>query len=185
MKKLSKLDHLFKLDVFLYKALLIPKTWHERIKYRKAFKAAKKNSELLKNEKKSDVIYICGNGPSLKKVDLNDIDCDYIVVNDFYRFQKKNPNNPPKYYLLLDDAYLWPGFEDRYEGVFNPGFETTYVVTGTMKHALDKDHPDKKIYYYCPFGNLFSRKHKCDYTKTVGRSWNVVSEAIIFAMYLG
>ena len=185
MKKRSRLDSLFKLDLFIYKSLLVPKTLLESIKYRKARKVAKRNAELPKNEKKSDVVYICGNGPSLNKVDLNDIDCDYIVVNDFYRFQKKNPNNPPKYYLILDDAYLWPGFEDRYEKLFDPGFETTYVITAAMKHAVERDHPDKKVYYFCPFGNLFSRKHKCDYTKVVGRSWNVVSEAIIFAMYLG
>ena len=76
------LDSLFGIDVKLYNFLLIPKRIYARVKYASAFKAAKRNSELLKKEKKSDVLYICGNGPSLRKVDLNDIDCDYIVVND-------------------------------------------------------------------------------------------------------
>ena len=81
------IDSLFKFDVFLYNWLLLPKRIKARIKYRDAFKAAKKNTELLKSEKRSEILYICGNGPSLRKVDLKDIDCDYIVVNDFYRFE--------------------------------------------------------------------------------------------------
>ena len=181
------IDVLFKIDVLLYNFLLFPRRVKARFKYRNAFKAAKRNGELITREKKSDVLYICGNGPSLRKVDLNDIDCDYLVVNDFFRFEKKNPVNPPKYYMLLDDTYLYPGFEERYNGVFNPGFETTYILTGTMKKTIDRDHPELKdnVYYFCPFGKLYSHKKKLDYRKMCPRSWNVVSEAIMFGMYLG
>ena len=181
------IDSLFKIDILLYNLLLIPKRISARFKYRKAFKEAKRNGELRKKDRKSDVLYVCGNGPSLRKVDMKDIDCDYLVVNDFYRFEKKNPENPPKYYMLLDDAYLRPGFEDRYKGVFDPGFKTTYIITGTMKQTLDRDHPDLKedIYYFCPFGKLYSHKMKPDYRKMCSRSWNVVCEAILFGMYLG
>ena len=180
------IDSLFKIDVKLYNLLLTPKIWMMRWKYRDAIRASKKNSELLAKERRSDVIYICGNGPSLRKVDLKDIDCDYLVVNDFYRFEKKNPENPPKYYMILDDAYIMPSLADRYNGVFNPGFETTYILTGALKKNIDKDFPDKEnIYYFCPWGRLYSSKKKNDFVGMRSRPWNCVCEAILFSLYMG
>ena len=179
-----RLDSLFKMDLFVYKLLLAPKTLSMRFKHRKALREARRNAE-LRERPRTETVYICGNGPSLRKVDLNDIECDYIVLNDFYRFEKKNPTNPPKYYFLMDDAFLLKGFEDRWNGIFNPGFETTYVVNGVMKERVEKERSDLDVYYFCPWGHLFEENDRNDYTRITSRTWNVVSGAILFAIYLG
>jgi hypothetical protein len=179
------IDSIFKFDIFLYNSLLYPKILSSIIKNRKVLSIAN-NSEKLKNSAKNKIIYICGNGPSLNKVDFNNIYEDYLVVNDFYRFINKNKSNPPKYYMIMDDAYLQKDLEERLFGVFNPGFETTYLINGTMYNEVSKRITDQnKIYYFCPWGRLFNSNKYFDFSKIHSRTWNVVCEAILFAIYAG
>ncbi len=177
-------DFLFKVVLRLYNLLVKIKNLPRILKNRKALKESKKIAE-LKTRQKSDVIYICGNGPSLNKVDLKDISCDYVVVNDFCRFEKKNPDNPPKYYLLLDDYFLEEEGRDRFEAIMSVDFETTYVMNGLFQKRVSRDYPECKAYYFCPWRKLFSHKKKLDLSKNTDITWNVISQAIVFAMYLG
>lgn len=179
------INSLFKIDLKLYNILLTPKVFLTIAKNKRALKNAERN-KVHKNSNQGKIIYICGNGPSLNKVDFHEIKEDYLVLNDYYRFQKKDINHPPKYYMILDEAYLLDGLKERYYGVFNPGFETTYLINGIMMNQIRKDFPNKKnIYYFCPWGKLYSHKKEFDFAKLHGRTWNVVSEAILFAIYAG
>ena len=175
---------LFEFDIKLYNFLLIPKIILTVLKNYKAVKLAKKNKN-LKNSVNGGTVYICGNGPSLKKVDLNNINADYIVVNDFYKFEKKNPNNPPKFYMILDEDFLKEELQDRFQGVFNPGFETTYVLNGLLEKRVSKEFSNLSPIYFCPWGQLYSSRKLFKFDCVHGRTWNVICEAILFAMYLG
>ena len=179
------INSLFNIDLKLYNFLLTPKVCMTILKNRKALKCARENTA-FENVATGKTIYICGNGPSLNKVDFHKIKEDYLVLNDFYRCPDKNLKHPPKYYMILDEAYLLSDLRERYEGVFNPGFETTYLINGIMMNQIIKDFPNKKnIYYFCPWGKLYSSKKKFDFSNVHGRTWNVVSEAILFAIYAG
>lgn len=178
------IDTLFGIDLFLYKILLTPKVLKDNITYRSSKKAAKRLAE-LKNEPRTETVYICGNGPSLAKVDLRDIKDDYIVVNDFYCFEKQDPSHPPKYYMVIDEFFLTPALKDRFQSIFTCNTGAKYVLTGKMKSRVEKEFPDIDAYYCCPWGKLFKHTKPQDFTKTVSRTWNIVSEAILFAIYLG
>ena len=176
---------LFSIDLKLYNFLLMPKIALTVLKNSKALKSARKNS-IFKNSQSGKTIYICGNGPSLNKVDFHEIKDDYLVLNDFYRFKDKDLEHPPKYYMILDEDYLLKEMSDRYNGVFNPGFDTIYLINGVMKKQIEIDFPDRNnIYYFCPWGKLYSSKKKFDFSKLQSRPWNVVSEAILFSIYAG
>ena len=82
----------------------MPKIALTVLKNSKALKSARKNS-IFKNSQSGKTIYICGNGPSLNKVDFHEIKDDYLVLNDFYRFKDKDLEHPPKYYMILDEDY--------------------------------------------------------------------------------
>ncbi len=177
-------DFLFKVVLRLYNILIRIKNFPKALKNRKALKESKKISE-LQSRPKSDVIYICGNGPSLNKVDLKDISDDYIVVNDFCRFQKKNPDNPPKYYLLLDDYFLGSTGEERFKNIMSVDFDTTFVLNGVFYNRVSRDYPNVSAYYFCPWRKLFSHKKKLNLAKKSDITWNVIPQAILLAMYLG
>lgn len=179
------INSLFSIDLILYDLLLTPKVILTVLKNRKSLKIAKRN-KIFEKSQTGKTIYICGNGPSLNKVNFREIKDDYLVLNDFYRFEEKDLEHPPKYYMILDEDYLLKSLSERYYGVFNPGFDTTYLINGVMREQIEKDFPDKKnIYYFCPWGKLFSSKKEYDFSKLHGRPWNVVSEAILFSIYAG
>ena len=180
------IDSLFNIDVFLYNLLLLPKIIKKRLQYSNVLDIAKKNNE-LKARKRTDTIYICGNGPSLNKVDFNKIHDDYIVLNDYFRFENKNSTNPPKYYMLLDESYKEERFKERLDGIFNFELDTTFILNGVLYDRVKSDYPEqfKKSYFFCPWGRLYSHKNEPDFTKMVSRTWNVVSDAILFSIFLG
>lgn len=179
------IESLFKIDLFLYRVLLTPQIISNNIAFRASRRELKK-VEALKELPRTETVYICGNGPSLSKADMRDIRDDYIVVNDFYKFTKKDPAHPPKYYMVIDEDFLRPDMKERYDGIFNCGFDTTYILTGKMYDRVRADYPSLgSVYYCCPWGRLYRHTKKQDFTKVVSRTWNVVSEAILFAIYLG
>lgn len=180
------INSLFTLDMFVYNILLTPKVLYMRLKYRKALKAAKKTTK-YKDSMCGKTLYICGNGPSLKRVDFESIKDDYLVVNDFFRMKDKVVDNPPTYYMIMDDAYILPELEERFKGVFGSNIDTTFLVNGTMRDTVKKRYPqlDNKVFYFCPWGKLFNSKKIMDFSRLHSRTWNVVCEAILFGIYAG
>lgn len=177
---------LFSFDVFVYNLLLLPKRLAARLKGRRAIKELKKNNDLL-NQKHGKTLYICGNGPSLNLVDFSLIKDDYLVLNDFYRFKNIDNNHPPKYYMVMDDVFLKEDFRQRYEGIFSFPFKTNYIINGTMMDRVRNDYPhlQDRVFFICPWGDLFNHKKKFSIKKVHSRTWNVVCEAILFAIEAG
>jgi hypothetical protein len=107
-------------------------------------------------------------------------------MNDFFR-KKISSKNPPTYYMAMDGAYTEDRFEERFNGLCNLNYETTYILNCSFYKKLNERYPKhiENSYFFYSGGYLFSHKNKLDYTKPVGQTWNVASEAIVFAMYLG
>lgn len=164
--------------------LLIKEIAAKRI-FRKWVKLAKKNEE-LKKYKTADVCYICGNGPSLKKVNLDELQGDTIVMNDHWRVAP-NYKMKPTFYMINDDAYALPELHERLKGVVECFPEIPHLMAVNIGHAIDKDFANNKtnIYYYNPIGRTFKSTYDIDFTKCTYYSWNIVSAAIQLALFLG
>ena len=176
---------LFRLSLRIYNAGLWIKEKTAKLKYRKWNKLAKRNVE-LRDYKHSDVCYVCGNGPSLKKVNLDELDGDTIVMNDHWRIAK-NFKTKPTYYLINDNAYGLPSFRERAEGMLNCFPEIPHVLSTYMGPAIDSMYAsfNTNIYYYNNIGRTYKSTYPIDFTKCTYYTWNVVSAAIQLAIYLG
>jgi hypothetical protein len=64
--------------------------------------------------------------------------------------------------------------------------ETAHILADAFYSVLRAKYGDQKnLFYTCPWGGLFNRKRKIDFTKVVCTCRNVVSFAIMLAIYLG
>lgn len=179
----DKMVSLLRLTIIFYDTGLRVKEVLNSIKYRKWRKLARKNYE-LKNYKKTDKCYILGNGPSLKKVDLDQLDGDSIAMNNHWRIDP-NFKMTPTFYLLGDDAFKYPQYKESYEGMMNYRPEIPHVMTVKMGPKLDTYKGNTKVYFFSPLSSTFKCGRSNDFTKNIPNANNVVSWAILLAIYLG
>ena len=176
---------LFGFTMKCYDMSLMVKEVYARIKYREWNKLLK-NNESLKQFKKSEVCYICGNGPSLNKAPLDELEGDTIVINDFWRVAG-NYTFKPTFYLINDNAYAIPSFTERCQGVMNCFPDVPHVLTVFMGPVVKKQYLDYpgKVFFFNNIGRTFKSKYSIDFTKCTYYTWNVVSAAIQFAIWVG
>lgn len=176
---------LFNFSLKCYDAGLLLKEAKGKVKNRKWNKLAKRNAE-LKKYKTSDKCYICGNGPSLKKVNLDDLDGDTIVVNDHWRVAPSF-KTLPTYYIVNDEAYGMNSFRERLRGVLDCAPEIPHLFASNIGRAIEEKFPKTmtNIYYFNPIGRTFKHTYEIDFTKVTYNVWNVVTSAIELAVYLG
>jgi hypothetical protein len=178
------INDLFKLSKFIYNTGLIFKEKITLVKNIQVYKMINRNKKLV-NYKTSDTCYICGNGPSLKKVNIDNLCGDLIVVNDYFRFGSEFIKRPT-YYLILDDIYGQVGYEDRLKSLLESFTDVPLILPASLYRVTKEGiASEREIYYYCPWGKLFKAGQEIDFTKVVSRTWNVVSQAIVLAMSLG
>lgn len=176
---------LFNFSLSCYDYGLLLKEIVSKKKYGKWVKLARKNEE-LKKYKTSNVCYICGNGPSLKKVNLDELQGDIIVMNDHWRIAH-NFKKRPTFYMINDSAYALPELHERLKGVMECFPEIPHLMAVNIGYAVDKLFCQKKtnVYYYNPIGRTFKSKYNIDFTKCTYYTWNIVSAAIQLSLYLG
>ena len=176
---------LFNLSLACYDYGLLIKEIAAKRKFSKWVKLAKKNKELMKY-KTSDVCYICGNGPSLKKVNLDELQGDTVAMNDHWRVAS-NFKMRPTFYMINDDAYALPELHERLKGVVECFPEIPHLMAVNIGHAIEEQFSENKtnIYYYSPLGRTFNADYENDFCKITYATWNVVSCAILFAIWLG
>lgn len=179
----DKMIGLFRLTLSFYDIGLQAKELLNSYKFRKWRKIAKKNTELF-GYKKSDKCYICGNGPSLKKVDLDTLDGDTIVMNNHWRIGEAFKMHPT-FYMLADKAFSLPGWEKCFDGMMNYCPEIPHIMTVRMGPKMDTYKGDTKVYYFSPLSTTFKCGKKNDFTRNVSNAFNVVGWAILLAIYLG
>jgi hypothetical protein len=149
------------------------------IKYKRVLK---RNKNLLR-EKKSDICYICGLGPSINKFDLNKIEDDIIVTNRFNRIQGNCIS--PRFYCLFDSGFfVGDGVNDFIQSVdMYP--ETNFILNGLYKNDIEKLIKYREnTYYTFNWKGVFNKKVKLDFTKVLPISENVIIYALQLAIYL-
>ena len=179
----DKMVGLFRLTLFFYDFGLRIKEIKNSCKYRKWRKLARNNSELVKY-KKSNKCYICGNGPSLRKVNLDDLDGDSIVMNNHWKIGQSFKMTPT-FYLLGDDAFSKPAWKESYEGMMNYRPEIPHVLTVKMGPKVDTFTGSTNVFYFSPLSSTYKNGRNNDFTKNIPNAFNVVSWAILLAIYLG
>lgn len=176
---------LFKFTLAFYNLGLFVKEKVSHVKYNKWIKLSKRNNE-LKDYKKHDVCYICGNGPSLKKVNIDSLVGDIIVMNDYWRIAAKFCTHPT-YYIINDNSYAELELQERLEGVLGCCPQIPHIFSISMGPILNSSYNNSKtnIYYYNNIGRTYKKKYPIDFTKCTYYTWNVVSAAIQFAIFAG
>jgi hypothetical protein len=176
---------LFYFSLKCYDVGLSLKSIKAQYKYRKYNKLAQRNVT-LSSYKTSKKCYICGNGPSLKKVNLDELDGDTIVMNDHWRIAP-NYQTPPTYYIVNDNAYGLDSFNERLTGVMECHPDIPHIIASNIGPAIDARFCKYKtnVFYFNPIGKTYNHKYKIDFTKITYCTWNVVSAAIQLAIYLG
>lgn len=176
---------LFKFSLNCYDAGLTIRSVYNSFKYRKWLKRACINTELYKY-KRSDILYVCANGPSLKKVNLDDLDGDIVVINDFFRIANKF-DRKPNFYLLLDNEYAWDSMKDRMDGVMNCCPEIPHIIAADImgKVGCRYDNSNINTYIFNNLGKTFNHNLRIDFTKKTYVVWNVVTKCIQLGLYLG
>ena len=175
---------LFKFSLKCYDTGLTFRSVFLRQKYRDWLKLKEKNSSLL-DYKKSDVLYVCANGPSLKKVNINELEGDTIVINDYFRIADQFKK--PTFYLLLDNEYAWDSMRERMDGVMNCYPEIPHILAADVIGPVGERYANSNtnIFVYDAFGKTYSRNLKVDFTKCTYVVWNVVTKCIQLGIYLG
>lgn len=147
-------------------------------------------SQLVRNDelrlkKSTNKCFICGLGPSLKHVDFSKIDCDTIVVNNFVQFGK-NINFIPNFYIASDDEFALDENINKIKSAIQKYPDCSFVLGDKIYSRLKKDNGISPNIYVSFGGNLlFNNQLNIDFTKRLPVSMNILSEAIMLAIYIG
>ncbi len=173
---------LFKLNVAAVYLAALLKYWVYFFTDHYKFTIVRRNKE-LSSSRKSDTCYICALGPSLKKVDLDKIEGDTIVVNRFHRIGEKFPNFVPTYYVLADAAF-GTKYKDEMDFALNKYLsQGTKFILNSRFGKIDLLQNDKIFYYSAFKGTFVGQKYRID--KVMPAFANVVGVSIGLAMGMG
>lgn len=117
---------------------------------REIYKAIRRNKELENKDNEQKKAYLCALGPSLKKVDINRISGDTIVVNRFYKIGKENPSFVPTYYLIADTDFTKSEYvNDLKEAIeYYASKGTIFIFNSKMyNHPFMKQIPEKQLFF--------------------------------------
>lgn len=179
---------LFDLDIKIINAVGLFKVVSNFIKKHQLFTCIKRNIDLTKRDAENKKCYICALGPSLKKVNLNAIKGDTIVVNRFFKIGQDFPQFVPTYYVLLDDNFA----SKELEGDLLKALDT-YIPQGTKfilnsklyGNQLLDNYPQNQLYYISCFSGSFDYRKEYSLDKVMPIFENVVGAAILSAIHIG
>lgn len=145
-----------------------------------------KNNHLLKIFNKKDNAVFIANGPSLKKLNIEDINgYDLIVCNDFY-LHKSFRNLDIKFYINLDPTTKW--IENIRHLISQGDFEgITLILTARVRLEIENDEVFNKIkiFYVFPFGETTILNHFfIDITKPIIHIRNITQFIMIFTNFI-
>lgn len=188
-KRFRKIDLQFEYLAFGIDALGLWKRVSFWFKDHSLYSVIKKNHELIKIENAKKKIYICALGPSLKSVDLNKLDGDSFVVNNFFKLADTYPNFIPTYYLWVDDGIYRNQSEmekAKYAMNLYQPKGTRFIINSKANHAeFVKNVDGDKLYYMSTFRGEFHPNKDYDMTKIMPVSGNVASFAILLSILMG
>lgn len=185
----GKFGLLFDLNLFTFNIAGKIKTVDNFIRKHYMFSVIKRNKELEcvpNNSHKK--CYIIGLGPSLKRVDLNSIDGDTVVLNRFFKVGESYPNFIPTYYMLSDEQFGNKDNIQDFERCLNAyvGKGTRYLLDSRFsREPLLKKYETSDFYYLSGFTGLLNINKKYTMTKPTPIFFNTVGGAIFLAICMG
>ncbi len=151
------------------------------------FKKAIKHNKSLKNIHKGERCFIVGNGPSLKNMNLEGLENEYVItVNTIFRndsiFSKIKSNchvisDPNLFKLNKTETDNFSKNTKKYNS-------NILLITPYYKNNIFKQLFKDKIYQIFPH-RLWSKNLILDFTHNMPVSQNVVHTAIYTAVYMG
>ena len=179
---MGKLEKLFKLNMAIISFLGGIISFLSIFKIVRAKKTLKRNIQ-LKSKKTTDKCFVLGLGPSLSSINIEKLNGDTIVVNEFYNFQGAKELSPT-FYCMIDNAYA----EDQEYKIMralemfpNSQFLLNYKLKSNIQK---KKILNDRIYYSLSIKGFFNDRNTIDLTKNSPIALNVVCQAIILALYL-
>ncbi|HPQ22566.1 MAG TPA: hypothetical protein PK147_11970, partial [Saprospiraceae bacterium] len=129
-----------------------------------------------------------GLGPSFRNVDLNKIDGDTIVVNNFYKIGINFSHFIPSYYLIADKGFATPyHINDLMEALkLYIGKRTKFLLNSAL-YASEAfiGYPEDQLFYMSNFKGLFNHKKSIIINRINPAFGNVACVAIGYAIALG
>lgn len=148
----------------------------------------KKNNLLVEN-RKNDIIYICGLGPSLADVDLDKIadmsNVDTLVCNYFVKMADKTKLKPT-YYMMVDAGFVKPKHRPALEKAIELYPDTKFIWNSSFQ-VLDPstlNYPCEK-YFIAMYNGYYIKPKQFNITKVTPAFGNVICAAIGFAIGAG
>lgn len=141
------------------------------------------NNRNARNIRKSDECFILGNGPSIKKVDLSQLnDKETFTVNYFYKY---NTQFKSKFFIAIDDAFAHTEGLEYIRKVYEENPDIIMFLRYNC-FFIDKSFFDTRRTFFL-YAKQFQVgndvRFECD--KNMTACINVVLQAIQIAIYMG
>ena len=117
-------------------------------------------------------------------MNFDNLNGDTIVMNDHWRMGDVG-HKVPTYYMVADDIYAKPEWKERFDGLMSFHPEIPHIFTVKMGPKLDLYKGESTIYYFSPLSSTYKCGKSIDFKKNISNAFNVVSWAILLAIYLG
>lgn len=146
-----------------------------------------KTRKLLRHNKKlkrhKDYCFILGNGPSLKDLDLTELNGeDTFAVNFFYNYCPEGFKS--KYFVAIDQIFYKSDQKDYLLNLYDRLKDVTFILKTPAYDTKDKWEMSR-TFFISPKLFQYGDKVACDCTLNMTACINVVLQCIQIALYMG
>lgn len=147
-----------------------------------------KNNEELINNRKNDIIYVCGLGPSLANVNLDkvaDLPGDTLVVNNFIKMANET-KLMPTYYMMVDSGFVNSEHKRTLEKAVELFPESNFIWNSSFL-KLDSSIVNYKCkkFFLAMYNGYFIKPKRNSITNIMPAFGNCICTAIAFAIGVG
>ena len=181
-------ETMFRLNLFIFNIGGIMKQIQYFLFKRDILNSVKNNKSLFNNENKGKTCTVCALGPSLKKVNLNRVQGDTIVVNRFYKIGASFPDFVPTYYMMIDQDFTKPeylkDFKDAITAYANRG--TIYILNAKLVGSpILNEIDNKQVFFISCLDGILDPKKNYSIDKSTPIFQNVAAAAIFYSILMG
>lgn len=130
-------------------------------------------------------MYVLGLGPSLKKVDLTQLDGDIICSNRFYKFVQAE-RCTPQFYCMMDDDFFVGKAVQNFMDAYEKYPQAQFLLNGKYRQEIEQLIGIKEnIYYVYGWSGVINENSNIDFTRNLPVALNVVCRMIQAGIYMG